>query len=363
MKRIAYIFAFTMLVFACSESDDSPSNNNSDNYNRVAMQTNLADNVIIPKLQNFKASTTNLLSVSNVFTATPTQENLNNLRAAWISAYKNWQLVEPFNIGKAEEILFNFQMNVYPTNTQDIEANIISGNYDLSSVNNNDAVGFPAVDYMLYGIANTDAEILTKYNDQKYLNYLSDLIARMDSLTQTVLTDWTANYRAVFVNSTENTVSSATNKLVNDFIYYYEKGLRANKIGIPAGVFSTTPLANKAEAVYNGEISRDLALIALDNVQNIFNGKAQNNNQTGESFNTYLNALGREDLSALINNRIDNAREKVQLLNSDLKTQVETDNSKMTEAYDALQLVVVALKVDMLQAFNISVDYVDADGD
>ena len=35
----------------------------------------------------------------------------------------------------------------------------------------------------------------------------------------------------------------------------------------------------------------------------------------------------------------------------------------MTEAYDALQLVVVALKVDMLQAFNVSVDYVDADGD
>ena len=35
----------------------------------------------------------------------------------------------------------------------------------------------------------------------------------------------------------------------------------------------------------------------------------------------------------------------------------------MTEAFDALQLIVVSLKVDMLQAFNISVDYVDADGD
>ena len=39
------------------------------------------------------------------------------------------------------------------------------------------------------------------------------------------------------------------------------------------------------------------------------------------------------------------------------------DNTKMTNAYDALQTVVVLLKVDMLQAFNISVDYVDADGD
>jgi hypothetical protein len=35
----------------------------------------------------------------------------------------------------------------------------------------------------------------------------------------------------------------------------------------------------------------------------------------------------------------------------------------MTLTYDVLQKVVILLKVDMLQAFNINVDYVDADGD
>jgi hypothetical protein len=35
----------------------------------------------------------------------------------------------------------------------------------------------------------------------------------------------------------------------------------------------------------------------------------------------------------------------------------------MTNAYDELQKVVILLKVDMLQAFNVNVDYVDADGD
>ena len=35
----------------------------------------------------------------------------------------------------------------------------------------------------------------------------------------------------------------------------------------------------------------------------------------------------------------------------------------MTKAYDELQKVVVLLKVSMLQAFNVNVDYVDADGD
>jgi hypothetical protein len=35
----------------------------------------------------------------------------------------------------------------------------------------------------------------------------------------------------------------------------------------------------------------------------------------------------------------------------------------MLSAYDALQRNVVFMKVDMLQALNINVDYVDADGD
>lgn len=365
MKKLVYIFAIMLLIVACSESDDTGSSSNatSDNYNRVAMQTNLADNIIIPRIQNLKSALQTLSDVNNTFTATPNQANLDNLRAAFVSAYKDWQLVEPFNIGQAEILQYNFKMNVYPTTVADIEANIANGNYDLLAAANNDAVGFPAVDYMLHGIAATDADILNKYANSNYVTYLTDLIAQMNSLTQNVLTDWTTNYRTVFVNSTENTASSAVNKFINDYIFYFEKGLRANKFGIPAGVFSATSLSDKAEAIYNGTISRDLAIIALDNVQNIYNGKASSTTPTGEGFYKYLVALDRTDLATLINTRIDDARQKIQNLNADLKTQVEVDSVKMTEAYDALQLVVISLKVDMLQAFNVSVDYVDADGD
>jgi hypothetical protein len=73
--------------------------------------------------------------------------------------------------------------------------------------------------------------------------------------------------------------------------------------------------------------------------------------------------LDRNDLVNLINNQLDEARAKISILDDNYFDQINTDNKKMTEAYDALQTVVVLLKVDMLQAFNISVDYVDADGD
>ena len=54
---------------------------------------------------------------------------------------------------------------------------------------------------------------------------------------------------------------------------------------------------------------------------------------------------------------------KIQLLDNNFSLQVNTDNLKMLEAYDAIQQGVVYLKTDMLSLMSISVDYMDADGD
>ncbi|QCE43448.1 peptidase M75 superfamily protein [Psychroserpens sp. NJDZ02] len=365
MKKLIYIFAVFVLVAACTESDDSNDNGVVDNYNRAAMQTNLADNIIIPSFQNLKASLEILSDANSIFVASPDQVNLDNLRTAWLEAYKKWQLVEPFDIGQAEVISYRFQMNVFPTDVVNIESNIENGNYDLAHSNNNDAVGFPALDYMLYGLADSDTELLNKYQDVKYITYLTDLIEAMQTLTDSVLTDWTTNYRSTFISSTSNTDTSATNMFINDFMIYFERILRSNKIGTPSGVFASSVLPNNAEAIFNGESSRELAIIALNNIQNIFNGRAASTSPIGEGFYSYLVELDRTDLATLINSRIDDARAKLEVLNVDIKTQVETDFLKVREAYDALQLVNISFKVDMFAAFQVRVDplYNDNDGD
>nr|WP_321225629.1 imelysin family protein [uncultured Psychroserpens sp.] len=369
IKKVALsLFAIAMLI-ACSKSNDS--GGTTDDFNRQAMLTNWADNIIIPAYQDLSGDLATLTSAKDSFVATPNQTTLDALRLSWLEAYKTWQHVEMFNIDKAEQTNYAFQMNTYPTNVTDIQNNITTGIYDFGIVNNNDAVGFPAVDYMLYGIADNDTEILNAYttasNFEANTTYLSDLIDQMQSLTTIVLEDWTLNYRDEFVNSTSNTATSSTNKLTNDFIYYYEKGLRANKFGIPAGVFSTLPLNDKVEAYYSKDASKILALEGLQAVQDFFNGKAYNSSVNGESFSSYLNYLNTisegENLSTLINNQLNEVRTKIQQLNNDLSLQIETDNAKMLEVYDELQRAVVLLKVDMIQAMNISVDFVDADGD
>ncbi|WP_025741316.1 imelysin family protein [Aquimarina pacifica] len=368
IKRFFAVAFLFVIAFSCTESDDSSETGGDTNdFDRGALLTNLADNIIIPSYENLNNELDALVISKNTFIETPNEENLSNLQDSWLEAYKAWQYVEVFNIGKAEEILYHFQMNIYPTTVADIENNIASGNYDLTIPNNNDAVGFPAIDYLLYGIAETEEAILAKYSTgseaEKHKTYLSDVINQMKLLTEEVLSSWTNGYRDTFVSSTENTASSAVNKFVNDFIFYYEKGLRANKIGIPAGVFSTTPLPEKVEAFYNKEISKELSIIALEAVKDIFNGNHYNGSGSGASFASYLTALDKADLSTMINDQFEAAEEKIEALDENFFEQVNTDNTKMTQSYDALQTAVVLLKVDMLQVFNISVDYVDADGD
>ena len=44
--------------------------------------------------------------------------------------------------------------------------------------------------------------------------------------------------------------------LTNDFIFYYEKGFRANKLGIPAGIFSSKTIPENVEGYYNGKFQK-----------------------------------------------------------------------------------------------------------
>ena len=369
-KKLVVVFFVSLLLVRCGGSDDDSSNNGEVKpvaYDRGKMLVHWADKIIIPAHNAFKLTLTDLDTSTKTFVASPDQSNLDDLRSKWLLSYKSWQHIEMFDIGKSEEIYFKSKMNVYPIDKTWLDNNIEKGTYDLENANNYSSQGFPAIDYMLYGIGADDTAILNKYTaNNSFTNYLTDLVNKMVSTTDLVINDWT-NYRATFVGSTDNTASSSVNKLTNDFIYYYEKGLRANKVGIPAGVFSGAPLKGNVEAFYKKDVSKDLLLEAMDASIKFFNGTSYDGISSGPSLKSYLTHLnstkGGATLSSLVATKLETAKSQINSLSNDFVIQIETDNNKMLTAYDAIQAVVVLLKVDMLQAFNINVDYTDADGD
>ncbi|MEX2600297.1 MAG: imelysin family protein, partial [Balneolaceae bacterium] len=200
-----------------------------------------------------------------------------------------------------------------------------------------------------------------------YRAYLTDLVTRIDNLTNEVLNHWETGFRNEFVSNSGNGANASVDLMVNDYIFYYEKALRAGKVGIPAGVFTGTPSGSHVEAVYRKNLSKELLLEALDATQRFFNGYHFSSTTTGESLASYLDYLNTmkqgSDLSTLINTQFESARSEIQALDNNFTMQIETDNPSMLSAYDELQRNVINLKVDMLQALDITVDYIDADGD
>ena len=372
LKIFISISILSIFIISCSSSSDDEQSTIPE-FDRSAVLINYADNIILPRLNNFKSSVDYLKESGDAYVDSPDITTYTELHNSWLEAYINWQYVEMFNIGKAEEIMFFSKTNTYPVNEGRIQENINNQKTDLSNPNDWSCQGFPGLDYMIHGIANTENEIINQYI-QNPLNgkYLKVVLNELNNNTDLVLDDWNT-YRNTFVNSIENTATSAFNMLTNDFVYYFEKGLRTNKIGIPSGVFSNNPLSNKVEAYYsskNGieDVSRVLIENALNAVDLVFQGKSSNQSAVGPSFKTYLdfikaNNVSADDIGSIVVNKIQTANQKILDLNKNFINQVENDNGKMLAAFDALQTIVVNLKTDMLSLFNVAVDYTDADGD
>ena len=342
------------------------SSSQADTFDRGSILENFSENIIIPRYNNFKSSMENLKNSIETFVSTPNSENYDALQNNWIDSYKKWQYVEVFNISKAEEIMYGLKMNTYPVGKERIDNNIEEGKTDLTNPNDWAAQGFPGLDYMLHGIAQTKDEVIELYNtDAKYGNYLTTLASTMNENTIQVVDDWTT-YKDTFNSSFDNSATSAFNMMVNDFVFYFEKGLRTNKIGIPAGRFSNDPLPDRIEAYYYsknsyGNLSKTLALEARKGFEELFLG--QNSNGTeGASYKSYLDYL-ETDIGTSVQTKLILAKDAIEALDDNFLTQIEENNIAMLLAFDALQTIVVNLKTDMLSNFNIAVDYTDADGD
>ncbi|MBC2839935.1 imelysin family protein [Robiginitalea sp. SC105] len=374
-KSILLLLVLAATLYACSSGSTDPDGagngpgGNEVRFDRSAMLANWADNIILPSYNAFLSSHANLSAAMQTFRANPTLENLVGLRESWRASYKSWQRVDLFEIGPAEEVGLRLQVNTYPADVALIESHVAGGSYDLDLPSNRDSKGFPALDYLLNGLGADDAEILQKFMDEPaYAAYAADLIDDIGARVSGVVSVWNNGYRDSFVAADGATATASVDRYVNDFIFYYERFLRAGKLGIPLGVFTGTPAPETLESYYLEGLANELFLEGLDAVRDFFNGRHFGSTTQGESLASYLRALntvkGGEALDARINAQFNAARTLVSGLGS-FQSEILMNNPPidMLQAYDEVQAAVPLLKVDMVSAMSISIDFVDADGD
>jgi predicted lipoprotein len=375
MNRLLFLI-FTFCFLACGGGAEpteevDPIDTGKD---RKLVLTHLADEIILPAYTNFKVKFELMQSTSEAFVSQPSSTTHSNFRAAWVDAYVEWQKVELFDFGPAEKQTIRNFYNIYPANSKGITDNILDVSSNLETPSSYAMQGFPALDFLLNGVGNSDAEILAYYQNStegsKRLAYIKRLVVRMNSLLVKVNDEWNTTYRETFITKTGLDIGSSTSLMINGLVLHYERFIRSGKFGIPSGAMLNGLVSpDKVEALYKKDISKTLASTAHQAYVDFFNGKSIKTGTEGPSLKTYLNALKAMDsasgksLSDLLNAQFGVVSPKIEVLKPSLYDEVKTNNQAMVAVYTEMQKAVRMLKVDMTSAMSITITYTDNDGD
>lgn len=367
---ISVLLIIALVVLSCNK--DKGSDQPRDNFDRKALLTHAADNIIIPAYTNFQSVFNEMKAAADAFTASPDVARLSNLRSKWRAAYLAWQQVELFSFGPAENVLLRNYFNIYPTNISLLRSHISLGTYNLEELANNKVQGFSALDYLFNGAGANDAEILANYitgpDASKWKKYVTDVLNTMSTKITKVVGDWKGSYRGHFIGSDGTGAGSSLSIMVNEYIMNFERFLRSGKFSIPAGLMSGTPAPDKVEALYAKDFGMDLAKTALKTSRDFFQGKAFNTSSTGPGLKSYLQALGQNNanvatLDTNIENQFTVLEAKMNSLGGSVYDAIVNNRTGVLALYDEFQKQVRFLKVDMTSAIGISISYTDNDGD
>lgn len=349
-KLSAIVFCITLLS-ACKPSGK-------DDFNRAALLNNVYSTVIVPDFQNFHSSVEALKAATDTFLQNPSQANLTLLKNSFASAYLSFQAVELYTFTPSMDLML--ALNSFPPDTNRINLNIQSGTYDLNTVNNLRAKGFPAIDYLLFG--KSSSETITDFASVNRKNYLKDIVLEIASKSGTSATDW-SNYETTFVGADGIDVGSSVGMLVNDLCFEMERNRRervGNALGYVGVVTGGVLLPESVEAYYSQQ-SKALLVENLSQLKSIYTGN------TGIGFDDYLDYIGADyngaPLSAEIATQFDKAIAAAQNVPVHYSEAVTSHNAEMQTLFLELKKLTVLLKVDMSSNLGVVINYSDNDGD
>lgn len=374
MKRVSLVItAFAVLsavFFACSKktNDKKNDNSNTNGFDKTAMLTNYADNLIIPGYKAMQQKVTVLQEASDAFLLAPSASTQAAVKDAYTEAHLQYERIAAFQFGPAEtallDIFVNFsggldysfttsgELTGFSIDTATIENNIASGTYNFAAMTRNSfyAQGFPALNYLYL----SDGSIGKA--DAKRAKYIRDVVIRLKSLVDKVTEDWTS-YRLEFIGNTKTNVGSPIGNLVNQLAYQMDL-LKGPRIGWPFGKQSGGKVfATKCEAYYAG-ISVALAVENLTSLKNLYTG-----NSSGKGISDYLVALGQSTLNKDVLAQFDVAIARLKAIPDPLSQSLTTQPGAVDATYKEVQKLLTLLKTDVASATAVQITFMDNDGD
>lgn len=357
---LAVALSSLLLLSACSEDDDTPA---SGSFDRTVMLASLANELIVPNFQALQTSVNELSEAATSFTENPTDQNLVTLRQEWVEAVIDHQHCSAFGFGPASLPLGSYAsvLGVFPVDEAQVEANIVDTNFNLAASFERDIRGFYAIEYLIYGNDQSDADILSSFDENRKA-YLLLLVSELKSTFDQIVSEWNNSYLNEFSNDNNTSAGSAVSLLYNEWIKDYEN-LKNFKLELPAGLSAgqTSADGQLVEATYSG-ISRQLIVEHFANTSNVYLGLTRDGQEiTG--FDEYVSsAVGGETLVASTLQAIDDIEGAI----TNLPQGRLSENIASTEVVklrELLQANTANFKSSMSSLLGISITFNSGDGD
>lgn len=353
-----------LLFSGCDDSDGAQSPCKSD-FDQQVLFGHLANEQMLPGYAALELSTLNLHAAAFAFAEAPSTGTLAEVRTAFETAYLHWQDVAQFEFGPAEDIALRATLNNFPLNIDALKAKISEENYDFTNPNTFDK-GFPALDYLLYGLGEGEsAAIVEQFEDAQYATFLTRQTSFMTESAKAVNDAWKNTYLDQFIASEGTAAGTSLSQVINGLNEHYEM-IKRDKIGIPAGVVTlgfTNP--DKVEAPHSG-LSLALAEQALLAAEALFLGRSQDG-QNGPGLDDYLESVNAtkegESLSGRIQQQFEAAKTALAAVPAPLRTAVEENNDLAVNAYNEITKQIVNIKTDLPSVLCVAITYIDNPSD
>ncbi len=329
---------------------------------RQEIAIHLTNNLIVPAYQDLSEKSVALNQAASAFSTDTNEEKLNDLKIAHQAFWNCWQKTSLYYFGPIVNNGLRAGINTYPTDPEKIEANILTGTYQIGSLGNLDAEGLPALDYLLN---NEDGIMPLGEFTQERLDYIATLTTAILEQVQNAEADWNnGSFKDNFTgtDATGTDVGSAMGLIVNGIDLHFQRFVRDGKVAIPAGLRSAgVARPHSVEARY-GKYSTSLLLSSLNAYKDYFNGKSIIRND-GPCILEYLRQIDQPVLADQIDNHFTILIDKVELLDASIADQIEIDNEALVEVFLSMQDLVAIFKSDMASVMGISITNQDNDGD
>ncbi|WP_339814879.1 imelysin family protein [uncultured Imperialibacter sp.] len=338
-------------------------------FDQKGFVENIGKNLIIP---SYKDLTEKSMALDTALTRLVEQPGKNNLLVARQSlkdAWLSWQYCLPFEFGPSELRGLKADLNSFPANTTQIEANLKSTSIDLNLPENSHAKGFATLDYLLNNKSITDEKLLATIEKKTALNgYMLGVADQISLSSNLVYRSWDPAIGGVYyVFFTDDDAlgvkeGSSVSDLVNGLAKSLELAVTKAKVGIPIGDYSGGLAAPEATEGHYGGYSLELLKASIEAYQLIFTGTSRSG-VDGLGFDEYLNIKGArlsgtdQQLSEALASGMDSVLTTLQLMTDPLSDQIVNNLPAVQELNNQLKALSYLLKEEMAPALRVEITY------